>query len=78
MRARRVARWLWFLGPVGLLPAFTAAPGSLRVFLLCFFAPLAADAVRWARRRPADPPPEGPAAPGIPLPAPARRYGAPG
>ncbi|HEV2148629.1 MAG TPA: M23 family metallopeptidase [Longimicrobiaceae bacterium] len=82
MRIDRAARALWLLGLVGLLPAFTGAPAFLRVFLLFLVAPLVVDAARWIRRRRAqreEPPGEAAGVhPDLPLPEPARRYGASG
>lgn len=77
MRAVRVARGLWLLGLLGLLPGPTPAPPVLRLFLLFFFAPLAVDLARWIRRR-GEPPADRGDGPGLPVPAPAGRYGAAG
>lgn len=74
VRARRIARRLWFLGLLGLAPLFAPGLAALRPFVLFFFAPLLADLL-FRDRRPSPPREEPAPAPERPLPGPAERSG---
>jgi murein DD-endopeptidase MepM/ murein hydrolase activator NlpD len=74
VRIVRVARRLWFLGLLGLVPLVDPRLRPLRFFVLFFFAPLAVGLLVRARR-PARPREEAASAPERPLPGPAERSG---